>query len=122
MSKPKILYVDDEIINLQLFIFNLEDRYTVLTAENGIDGLRLLSDNPDTKVVISDMKMPMMHGIEFIKKAKEKYPEIKYFILTGYDINSEIQEALDSELIIDCFIKPFKMDKIDAEIKKVINS
>ena len=55
MEKRKILYVDDEEINLLLFEANLEKKYTVLTAEDGISALEILSENKDIEIVISDM-------------------------------------------------------------------
>ena len=118
--KPKILYVDDEFINLQLFKINFDNKYEVFTAENGITGLEVLDNNPDIVVVISDMKMPIMTGLEFIQKAKVKYPNIKYYILTGYDITDEIQEAIDAKLILNYFRKPFDINEIEDAIRTVL--
>lgn len=120
-KKVKILYVDDEPVNLMLFEINFSNDYTILTAESGFSGLEILAQNLDTLIIVSDMKMPRMNGIEFIKIAKEKYPDKKFYILTGYEITSEIQEALDSGLILKYFSKPFNIKEIDIEIKKSIN-
>ena len=116
----KILYVDDEFINLQLFEINLSRKYCVYTACDGLVALDILEKNPDIKVVISDMRMPIMTGIEFIKKAKTKFKTIKYYILTGFDITQEIEEAINSGLIVKYFRKPFNLDEIDGEINKII--
>jgi response regulator RpfG family c-di-GMP phosphodiesterase len=67
-DKPKILYVDDESINLQLFEINFSKKYEVLTADYGIKGLEVLIDNPDIRVVVSDMKMPNMKRLLFCCK------------------------------------------------------
>ena len=120
MGKHKILYVDDEVINLELFKFNLRDRYDVLIAENGEIGLDRISNNPDILVIISDMKMPKMNGCQFIKKVKEKYSHLKCFILTGFEVTPEIQECINNGLIIDCFSKPMDSSKIDFEISNAI--
>jgi two-component system response regulator (stage 0 sporulation protein F) len=70
-----ILYVDDEQVNLRIFEINFRKRYNVITAVSGEQGLEKLEENGDIIVVVSDMKMPGMNGIEFIKKAREKiYP------------------------------------------------
>ena len=119
-TKSKILYVDDEQINLFLFEANFKDKYDVLTAFDGFKGLEVLDENPETVVIISDMKMPGMNGIEFIKKAKEKYPDKKYYILTGFEITEEIREALDSGLIIEYFSKPFEVEKMHVLIAKAL--
>ena len=116
-EKPKILYVDDEIVNLQLFQLIFSNKYEVFTAENGLKGLELLDNNHNVSIVISDMKMPFMNGIEFIQKSKAKYQKISYFILTGYEITNEIQEALNLGLIVKYFRKPFNKSEIDSEIE-----
>jgi len=119
-DKLKIMYVDDEELNLQLFELNFNRKYEVITAESGISALNLLEEHLDTTIVISDMKMPKMTGIEFIQKAKVKYPDIKYYILTGYDITDEIQEALDAKLILKYFRKPFDINEIDNAIRTAL--
>ena len=69
-KKHVILYVDDEPTNLLLFKIHFQKKYTVLTGNSGSDGLALLHSNPEVVVVVSDMKMPGMNGIEIIKAAK----------------------------------------------------
>lgn len=115
-DKIKIVYVDDEKMNLLLFELNFKKQYTVITAESGEEALELLDMHQDTALVVSDMKMFPLNGIEFIEIAKKKYPNMKFFILTGYDITSEIQEALDSNLILEYFRKPCNFN----EIKKAL--
>jgi response regulator RpfG family c-di-GMP phosphodiesterase len=116
-NRLKIIYVDDEEMNRQLFRLLFDKKYEVITAESGNIGLNLLEKHMDTVVVISDMKMPTMSGIEFIRKAKIRFPYIKFFILTGYDITTEIQEALKANLILNKFRKPFNFNEIDSAIK-----
>jgi len=119
-DKLKLLYVDDEEMNLLLFEKIFEKKYNIITAESGMLALELLLSHPDTVVVISDMKMPTMTGIQFIQKAKNKFPNINFFILTGYDINDEIQEALESNMILNYFRKPFNFNEINSAIQKAL--
>lgn len=118
--RPKILYVDDEEINLMLLRINLSSKYDVITCLDGIEGLEILSKNNDIKVVVSDLRMPMMNGIEFITKAKELYPHLPYFLLTGFDMTTEIEEAIKTELIVDYLKKPFEITTIDDSFSKVL--
>ena len=120
MDESKILYVDDEKINLMLFEANLKKKYAILTAENGVSGLKILSENKDVKVVISDMKMPNMSGIEFIRRAIETYPDIYFYILTGFEITDQIQEALNTGMIRKYFKKPFDLNHISTELDSVL--
>jgi len=118
--KIKILYIDDEEINIMMFKINFSKKYEVFTGLSGNDGLALLAENQDIRIVISDMKMPNMNGIEFITKAKGLYADKKYFILTGFDITKEIQHALETKLILKYFRKPFNMKEIEAAINEII--
>jgi len=117
-SKRKILYVDDEAINLQMFKILFKKSYTVITAEDGLIALNLLETNHDIAAVISDMKMPYMTGIEFITIAKQKYAHLKYFILSGFDLTEEVKQALDSGLILQYFNKPFEINEIQKALTK----
>lgn len=116
-----ILYVDDEPINLFLFSQIFEKKYKIITAESGYAGLNIIEKNPNIDVVISDMKMPGMNGIEFIQKAKELYSNIHYYILTSYDITPEIDNALKTGLINKYFQKPFNLKEIESTISEKLN-
>ena len=130
MPEPKIdsmtqnnvtlLYVDDEPINLKLFEINFKKKYRVLTAESGLEGLKKLENNTDIIVVISDMRMPGMNGIEFVRKAKEQFVNIAYFILTDFEYNDEISKALEEKIILEYFRKPFNLMQIEQAIEKAI--
>jgi response regulator RpfG family c-di-GMP phosphodiesterase len=119
-DKLTILYVDDELLNLQLFAINFKTKYNVVTAESGQQGIDILKSNPEIKFVISDMKMPGMNGVQFIKLAKKEFSSILFYILTGYEITEEIADALNDKLILKYFRKPFNMKDIAAAIEEVI--
>jgi response regulator RpfG family c-di-GMP phosphodiesterase len=120
-EKTLILYVDDEFLNLKLFEVKFGSKYHILTAENGYKGLELLDKFPNIKIVISDMKMPEMNGIDFTIRAREKYPELNYYILTGYEINDQIKNAINTGLVKTCFCKPFNWIEISADIEKSVS-
>ena len=116
-----LLYVDDEEINIFLFERSFQDIYHVITATSGEAGLEALKNNAnDIIVVISDMRMPGMNGIEFIRKAKEKYKNIAYYILTAFAFSEEIEEALKEKVINEFFTKPFDIDLIRSAVDKAI--
>jgi len=120
-DKVALLYVDDEPINLQLFKINFSKMYEVHTAETGFAGIDFLEKHPEIEVVISDMKMPRMNGVEFIKTAKVKYPNIHFFILTGFEKTSEIEDAINNGLIIKYFRKPFNIKEIEQSLNNAIS-
>lgn len=119
-EKPTLLYVDDEPINLMLFEAQFSGKYNVFTAKSGDDGLAELRKNPTIRFVISDMRMPGMNGIQFISLAKKEFPTIKYSILTGFDLNDEISNALNCNLIFKYFRKPFAVHEIEVSIEEVL--
>lgn len=116
--KTTILYVDDESLNLLLFKMNFEKKFNVLTCESGNEGLKVLEQNNDIRIVVSDMKMPHMNGLEFIEKARKFAGHLTYYILTGFEISDEIQSALDNGLIRRYFQKPFDVREITQEIEE----
>ena len=119
--KITILYVDDEDINLFLFQKGFESKYSVITANSGGKGLEKLAEHSDEIiVVISDMRMPLMSGTEFVRKAKALHQNIVYFILTAFEYSEEIDNAIKSKLVQDFFTKPFNYEKIDAAINEVV--
>lgn len=121
MDLPKILYVDDEELNLRLFELNLQKKYTILKATNGNDGLEILKKDKEIKLIISDFRMPIMNGLEFIEKAKKISPNAFYYLLTGFHVTDEIQEALDSKLIFDYLKKPFDLNEIHEKVEKALS-
>jgi two-component system chemotaxis response regulator CheY len=68
----KILVVDDSALILQMYKMVLM-RYqcTIVAAKNGQEALHMIAKNPDTDLVLVDINMPVMNGLEFIKKARE---------------------------------------------------
>lgn len=122
MSKDVcILYVDDEPMNLKIFELSFRNKFKVYTAISGFEALEILKNNSKICVVVSDMRMPKMDGIEFIAIAKKEFPKIVYFILTGFDISDQISDALNSNLINKYFRKPFNFNEIYGSIVKALN-
>lgn len=116
-NKNSILFVDDEPINLMLFEVCFSEKYDIITAKSGYEGLEALKRQNDISFVFSDMKMPKMNGIEFITEAKNKYPDKKYYILTGFGLTDVISKALEDGLINKCLFKPFDIDDIESVIE-----
>ncbi|EKJ88549.1 response regulator [Leptospira meyeri] len=113
-TKRKLLYVDDEILNLYLFRDYFKNEFEVIVAKSGKEAIEELNENLDVQFVISDMRMPEMNGLEFITKAKTIRPNITYCILTGYDLTPEIQSAIIENKVARYFSKPFDPAEISS--------
>jgi len=113
---PRILYVDDEEINLELLELTYMNELEVVTANSAREGLELLSQNPDIHVVISDLKMPVMDGLEFIKEVKRRDENKVCMLLTAYLESEIMMEGFNKELIFRYLMKPWNRDELYGTI------
>ena len=117
--KEKILIVDDQFgIRILLNEVFQKEGYQTFQAANGMQALdHLKKNNPD--LVLLDMKIPGMDGIEILKRMKALNPDIRVIIMTAYGELDMIQEAKDLGAITH-FAKPFDIDDIRAAVRKHI--
>ena len=93
MAAERILVVDDEEANLEFLQELLQHAgYEVATAADGLAGLQLLEEQP-AHVLLSDLRMPGMNGVDLIRQAKEISPSTIGIIFTGY---ATIETAVDA--------------------------
>ena len=120
MSLPRILYVDDEMINLELLQLTFMNELEVMTAASAREGLQILDRNPDIQIVISDLKMPEMNGLDFIKEIKQKSQDKICMLLTGFMESEIMMEGFNKELIFRYIMKPWKKDVLMEAIQEGI--
>ncbi len=89
----KILFVDDEIHILDSMKRQLRKRFQVYTAESGDQALQAMKEDGPFAVIVSDMRMPSMDGIQLLSKVKDLYPETVRLMLTG---NADQETAIDA--------------------------
>ena len=99
MEKSILLVDDEEGIRTVLGITLADMGYRVLTAENGSEALRILKDQSPS-IVLTDIKMPEMDGIELLRRIKEINPDTEVIMMTGHGdmdlaIKSVTYEATD---------------------------
>ncbi len=107
-----ILYVDDEISNLSSFKNLFRRKFNIITASSGQQGLEILEAQP-IHVVIADQRMPNMKGVEFLKKVQDSWPDLKYILLTAFDDNEVVKEAINEVGIFWYVNKPFAPDQME---------
>lgn len=103
----KILVVDDEVDNLQLFKRTFRRKYDVLSANSGFEALELL-EKEKVDLVISDHKMPGMGGVELLKQVLERSPETMRILVTAYTDVSTVMEAINEGKIFRYVRKPWE--------------
>lgn len=116
-EKPTILIVDDETNNLQLLKRTFRGSYNILTASNGIDGLNVVKQQGDNiSLIVSDQKMPVMEGTEFLKKVNEIHPEIIKILLTGHQDSEIIVSAINDCQLYQYVLKPFDPEDLKVTV------
>ncbi|EKN64875.1 two-component response regulator [Neobacillus bataviensis LMG 21833] len=117
--KEKILIVDDQFgIRILLNEVFQKEGYQTFQAANGVQALDIVTKH-DPDLVLLDMKIPGMDGIEILKRMKVIDPDIRVIIMTAYGELDMIQEARDLGAITH-FAKPFDIDDIRAAVRKHI--
>ncbi|MEM0941924.1 MAG: response regulator [Bacteroidota bacterium] len=122
LNNPTILYVDDDYFNITLFEFNFKNQFNIVNANSGKEALRLIEENSKISSVVSDVRMPEMNGIELISRVKELRPDLPCFLLTGYGGSQEVIEAIEKNLIVGYFSKPFDKETVIRTLKSTINA
>jgi len=118
--KYSILIVDDErsILNSLHRLFRKEG-YNILTAESGEQGLKVLSNNR-IDLIISDQRMPGMSGVEFLRRAKERYPDIIRIILSGYVDIETITSGVNEGNIYKFILKPWNDEELKIAVARAL--
>ncbi|MGV0103787.1 histidine kinase [Nostoc sp. DSM 114160] len=121
-SKPKILVVDDEPDNLDLLYRTFYRDYKVLRATSGPAALDLLAQEGEIAVIISDQRMPMMSGTEFLSLTATQYPDIIRIILTGYTDVEDLVEAINAGKVFKYVTKPWEAEELKAVVRQALDT
>ena len=117
--KCKLLIVDDEIKMLKYTAKRLAARgYTVNTASSGEEALELLKGH-QFEVVLLDVMMPAMGGIETLKEIKKIAPRTAVILVTGHN-SADIAAKADKWGAIDYLLKPFDLDTLMQKIDRAV--
>ena len=117
-----ILVVEDNELNREMLCAMLEDRYNVLQAENGKEGLEVLQENyRDISIIVLDVQMPVMNGYEFLHAVKDDdlLKEIPVIVATGSSDIEEEERCLELGAT-DFVIKPYKRNIVLKRISNII--
>lgn len=121
-NRPKILVVDDEPDNLDLLYRTFYREFKVLRAESGPSALEILSKEGDVAVIISDQRMPLMSGTEFLSLTASQYPDIIRIILTGYTDVEDLVEAINSGKVFKYVTKPWDDEELKAVVRQAVDT
>ncbi|MBI4848946.1 MAG: HDOD domain-containing protein [Nitrospirae bacterium] len=119
-ERQTILFVDDELSILNSLRRLLQDEaWDLIFAESGEKGLELLNKQ-EVDIIISDVRMPGMDGITFLKQVKELYPHVVRIFLSGYADRSAIVQALSEGCAQQLVSKPWEDDELKGIIRDAL--
>jgi Response regulator containing CheY-like receiver domain and AraC-type DNA-binding domain len=119
----RYIIVDDEVIIRKGLISKINDITSINIscageAANGVEGLKLIDDvNPD--IIITDMKMRKMDGMEFLDKISERYPEKQIIVISGHKAFDYVNKAIEKRAV-GYVLKPFSTEEMEIQLKKAI--
>jgi DNA-binding NtrC family response regulator len=120
MSIADVLLVDDEVSFVETFSERLELRdFEISKAFSGEEALQVLDENKNIEIVILDVKMPGMDGIETLTVIKRKYPLVEVMMLSGH---ADVTSAIDGmkQGAFDYLMKPVDMDQIISKVTEAV--
>jgi signal transduction histidine kinase len=116
-NRIRILYIDDEVHNLNAFRASFRRSYEIYTANSAQEG-KLLLKSVDVHIIIADQKMPVTTGVEFFYEIRETLPDPIRILLTGYTDVEDIIDAINKGHIFSYVKKPWD----EYELHNTINN
>ena len=100
-SLSRVLVVDDEASNRELIADMLaSEGYDVVTAQDGLDALNKLAE-PLPDVIISDLKMPRMSGVEFLAVVRRRYPDLPLIAISGEFEGNDVPQGVPADAYLE---------------------
>jgi serine phosphatase RsbU (regulator of sigma subunit)/FixJ family two-component response regulator len=115
-EKLKLMVVDDEPDNLDLLYRTFRREFKVFKADGAVSALNTLEEEGEMAIIISDQRMPVMNGTEFLSKTVERYPETIRILLTGYTDVEDLVDAINSGKVFKYITKPWTPDHLKAVV------
>ena len=120
-DKKTILIVDDEENNIQLLKRTFRNSYNILVAHNGLEAIDVVKQNASKiALIVSDQKMPVMEGTEFLKIVNETNPQIIKILLTGHVGTDIIVSAINDCNLFQYILKPFEPEELKIAVESGI--
>ncbi len=120
-DKKTVLIVDDEENNLQLLRRTFRGQYNLLMAHNGLEAIDVVKQYGDKiALIVSDQKMPVMEGTDFLRRVRETNPQIIKILLTGHVDTDILVSAINECDLFQYILKPFEPEELKIAVEKGI--
>src|SRR5476649_1952019 len=114
-----VLYVDDEIHNLNSFKAAFRRDFNIYVAQSAREGRRVLDQN-EIAVIVTDQRMPGMTGIEFLESIIPVYPDTIRILLTGFSDVNAVMDAINRGQVYKYLVKPWADEELKMYIQNAI--
>lgn len=119
-ERPTILLVeDDEQVRGFIHTLLAGEEYHILQARTGAEGLRVAEALSRLDLLVSDMLLPELSGFDLAVKLRERYPDLKVILMTGY-VEGEIVQRCITELRATFLDKPFQPATLRRIVKEAL--
>lgn len=118
-EQDTILYVDDDLLNLQLFSEYFGDKYQIMVCSNPLEVDNMLNTS-QVKVIISDQSMPEESGLKLIQRLNISHPQIIKILFTAYSDHDLALEAINKVGIYRYLLKPWNFNEMNNAIENAI--
>lgn len=119
MTDHKILIIDDDVNVTKAVRMALEDRYDVASTTSALSAMKYIAQYK-VDLVLLDIKMPCMNGLEVLKEIKKRHPDVTVIMLTAYASGDNVNRAINLGAY-GFIIKPFNIEElrncVDSAIK-----
>lgn len=112
-----VLYIDDEIHNLNAFKASFRRIFNVFTSESAKDALPIL-EAEDIHIILTDQRMPTMTGVEFLASILDVYPDPIRILLTGYSDLTAVVDAINKGQVYLYITKPWQEEELRQNLEK----
>lgn len=116
LRQIRLLYVDDEVNNLQAFKATFRRDYKIFLAESAKEGREILKDQ-EMDIIITDQRMPEETGVEFLESIIPMYPDPIRILLTGYTDIQAVIDSINKGKVYHYLTKPWEEDYLRTVIK-----
>jgi diguanylate cyclase (GGDEF)-like protein len=121
-GKPIVVCVDDDRNNLSALGRVLRGRYTVLLANDGLEALDHVRNNPGVACVLADLRMPGLPGAELLARVALLQPQCRLAVVTGYPESEDLINAINAGHLHYVITKPWKLQDLLQVVDQLVHT